>query len=202
MISVLVPSRGRPELLRASLESLGEGDFEILVHLDDDDPELSEYLSIPTTYTIIGKRYGYKGLHHYINTLCRVAYGDWLMLWNDDAVMDTPGWADKLHQPTKPEVINFDHQDDQNLFPLVSRQMYEAMGHFSLSTHNDSWVQDIANEVGIHTYIPGVRVIHLRDGLDDETKRESQSAYATTSPEYNTLASFRKQDANKIRRLL
>ncbi|MEA2309810.1 MAG: hypothetical protein QOI65_2096, partial [Thermoleophilaceae bacterium] len=38
MISVLVPSRGRPGPLARSVESLGGGGVEVLVRVDDDDP--------------------------------------------------------------------------------------------------------------------------------------------------------------------
>lgn len=202
MISVLIPSRGRPELLRESIDSLGVGDFEILVYVDRDDPYLTEYMQVPTTYTLVGKRHGYEGLQHYINDLCKIATGDWLFLWNDDAIMNTPIWWKKVHQPDRPEVINFDSNLINNLFPLVSRQMYEAMGHFSLSPHNDSWVQDIANKLGIHTYVPGVYIYHRRMELDDQTKTESQAAYSTTSPAYEEMWQLRDEDAKKIMEVL
>jgi len=202
MISVLIPSRGRPELLRESIDSLGVGDFEILVYVDRDDPYLTEYMQVPTTYTLVGKRHGYEGLQHYINDLCKIATGDWLFLWNDDAIMNTIGWWQKVHQPDRPEVINFDSNLINNLFPLVSRQMYEAMGHFSLSPHNDSWVQDIANKLGIHTHVPGVEVYHRRMELNDKTKFETQSAYATTSPAYDGMWELRDKDAEKIMEVL
>jgi hypothetical protein len=42
----------------------------------------------------IGK--GYDSLHEYYNELASKATGDWLMLWNDDAVMETEGWDEKI----------------------------------------------------------------------------------------------------------
>lgn len=202
MISVLVPSRNRPTLLRESLSSLGYGDFETLVYIDNDDPSRREYMEVPTTYTLVGKRHGYPGLQHYINELCKLATGDWLFLWNDDALMKTPDWWKKVHETDKPEVINFDANPLNNLFPLVSRQMYEAMEHFSLSPHNDSWVQDIANKLGIHTHVPGVEIYHRRMELNDKTKSETQAAYATTSPAYDGMWELRDKDAEKIMEVL
>ena len=202
MISVLVPSRNRPTLLRESLSSLGYGDFETLVYIDNDDPSRREYMEVPTTYTLVGKRYGYPGLQHYINELCKLATGDWLFLWNDDALMKTPDWWKKVPETDKPEVINFDANPLNNLFPLVSRQMYETLGHFSLSPHNDSWVQDIANQVGIHTHVPGVEIYHRRMELNDKTKFETQAAYATTSPAYDAMWELRDKDAKKIMEVL
>lgn len=202
MISVLVPSRNRPTILRESLSSLGYGDFETLVYIDNDDPSRREYMEVPTTYTLVGKRHGYPGLQHYINELCKLASGDWLFLWNDDALMKTPDWWKKVPETDKPEVINFDANPLNNLFPLVSRQMYETLGHFSLSPHNDSWVQDIANQVGIHTHVPGVEIYHRRMELNDKTKFETQAAYATTSPAYDAMWELRDKDAKKIMEVL
>jgi hypothetical protein len=184
MISVLVPSRRRAVMLAESIRSLGTEDIEILVYVDNDDPQMDGYISLTSDIVtiLIGKRYGYTQLHEYYNTLARLSKGDWLMVWNDDAEMMTPGWTKLLHRPIQPEVINFDTNKQNNLFPLISRQMYQAMGHYSLSAHNDSWVQDIANNLKIHTYIDGVNIKHHRDIIDDDTKAETQAAYATTSP--------------------
>lgn len=183
MISVLVPTRERSAMFYESIKSLGDN-VEILAYVDIDDPQLSGYLSIvqDNLTFVIGKRFTYHKLHEYYNKLARLASGDWLMLWNDDAEMMTPNWTEFLHAPISPEVINFDKNEQNNLFPIISRQMYQAMGHFSLSPHNDSWVQDIANILSIHTYIDGVNIQHHRDIIDDSTKRETQAAYETTSP--------------------
>ena len=92
MISVLVPSRERPELLARSLDSLGEGDLEVLVRVDEDDPRLEGYSRFPGL--IVGPRHGYRRLNHYYNELAERARGDWLLLWNDDSFMETPDWID------------------------------------------------------------------------------------------------------------
>ncbi len=184
MVSVLLPSRNRSAMCEKSIHTLGSKDVEILIYVDYNDPDLASYILLGNDFTtiVIGPRYTYKKLHEYYNLLSKMAKGDWLMLWNDDAEMLTYNWTDKLPAVDKPMVVNFNENPLDNLFPVISRQMYETMGHFSLSPHNDSWVQDIANELGIHTYIPGVQVKHLRDIIEDDTKKETQSAYSETSP--------------------
>src|SRR4051812_35793729 len=92
MVSFVVPSRERPELLRQSIASLGEGDFEVIVRIDDDDPLLGGYLDLDQV--IVGPRHGYGALQNYYDELAAQARGDWLFLWNDDALMRTPDWLD------------------------------------------------------------------------------------------------------------
>lgn len=204
MISVLMPSRARPELAYTSLQSLGEG-IEPLVWVDDDDPELEAYkaLNVPV---IIRPRVGYPNMHGMINYLAKQAKGDWLLLWNDDALMHTPDWISKLPTSThKPQVLNiYNSNPEVNLFPLINRAMYNTMGHYSLSAHCDSWVQDIGNVLGIHTYVPGIDVEHIRDRLNDETKQHSQGAYATTSPLHSgeEMQAAMQVDIDKLKGLL
>lgn len=185
MISVLMPSRGRAEMAGKSLVSLGK-DIEVLMWVDDDDLQLQDYFALQIMgWRVFNKpRVGYPNMHEMVNYLANQATGEWLLLWNDDALMHTPDWQGKLPTPThKPQVLNiYNSNPEVNLFPLINRSMYETMGHFSLSAHCDSWVQDIGNELGIHIYVPSIEVEHLRDRINDETKQHSQGAYATTSP--------------------
>lgn len=201
MISVLLPSRGRPELLKQSIASLGDGNFEVLVWLDDDD---IDYPFIHKVTYFRKKRIGYLRFHEMINFLSKKASGDWLMLWNDDATMLTP-WVDAIlfEDHTEPVVLNFFDPtiSINNLFPIISRPMYEAMGHYSLSAHCDSWVQDIANRIGIHKQVWGIRAYHKRDQINDQTKLESQTAYRETSPKHSSpeLVGLLEEDIKKIR---
>ena len=41
---------------------------------------------------VLFDRLGYKNLHEYMNALWVQASGEWLMLWNDDALMETKDW--------------------------------------------------------------------------------------------------------------
>lgn len=210
MISLLMPSRGRPELLKRSIESLGEGDYEVLVWLDTDDEAdyqpVLDSLMHKNLKVFRRKRVGYKGFHKMINFLAEKSTGDWLMLWNDDAVMQSNNWLGLIHEADKPKigVLNFSPNPLTNLFPAISREMYEIMGHYSLSAHCDSWVQDIANILKIHEHVGGVHIDHIRDQLNDETHQESQAAYEYTSPLHSSpeLEALIKIDIDKIREKL
>src|SRR5690606_13600849 len=147
-------------LARKSLDSLGTGDFEVLVYFDFDDPQRHEY-RLPNVRATEGARYGYDNLHKYYNVLAAQARGQWLMLWNDDAIMTTENWADIIHAPdhTIPQVLTVFHPVN-NLFPIISRPFYETLGHFSLNTHADSWAQQVGERSGTQKYIEGVTIIH------------------------------------------
>lgn len=210
MISVLMPSRGRSDMARESVKSLGNGDFEVLIWVDEDDPQLAEYLALSAhnIQIYVKPRVGYENFHEMINFLADEAGGEWLMLWNDDARMRTDNWTDILQEELwdEPVVLNFfnPYQGILNLFPVISRTLYEAMGHFSLSTHCDTWVEDIANRLDIHIPVYGITAEHIRESVDDETKSETQAVYAVSSPRYfgPELEAKRCEDIEKIKGLL
>lgn len=201
-VSVLLPTRERAQMAKESIESLGGGDFEVLLYVDTDDPQLKAYKSLASdrVKVFVEPRLTYANFHRMVNFLAKKAKGDWLLLFNDDMRIDGD-W--KVPDADKPQVLNFWDPNNMrnNLAPIISRSMYETMGHFSLSTHCDSWVQDIANELGIHVPVPGVRVTHLRESLNDATKSHSQPVYATSSPEYDGLEmmKLRMIDMEKLR---
>lgn len=167
-VSVLVPSRERPELLRRSLRSLGERDIEVLIRVDEDDPSLAAYTELPGVS--VGPRHGYRGLHHYYNELAARATGEWLMIWNDDALMMTAGWTQIIGRYHGKMVVlnpNTNHDNwkiDMNVFPIVPRRMYELLGHISLSLHNDSWLEFVGRGAGIMVRVP-ILVHHDRADL-------------------------------------
>jgi hypothetical protein len=203
MISVLVPSRERPDVLRNSIESLGEGDFEVLVRVDDDDPRLDAYAEIPGV--VRGTPHGYGGLHHYYDELAERARGDWLFLWNDDCIMETRDWIDVVRSfDGKMAVLNprTNHENwdiDMNVFPIFPRKMFELMGHFSLSPHNDSWVEFVARDAGIMFRVP-ISILHDRADLtgnndDDVYARRRLEREQFHAPE---MATARARDADAI----
>lgn len=201
MISLLCPSRQRSTLMKESLASLGKGDYEVLIAIDDDDPEFEYYLELRAGNVRIspGERHSYANLHEYYNRLAAKARGDWIMLWNDDTLMETPGWVDIIAKEdhTIPQVLNVWNERD-NLFPLISRAWYEAVGHFALNTHADSWVQQVAEIDGRWKYVPGIKIKHYGEGLNDTTHTQVRDVVRQTSESYRRLGEQRLEDARKI----
>lgn len=209
MISVLLPSRGRPLSLADSIGSLrvmanDPAALEILVAADPDDPATAKAAeqSRATCWTA-PTRYGYHQLHRYVNHLATLASGEWLLLWNDDARMLTPGW-DRRVEEAEPGVLWSAHNDSPalNIFPIAHRSIIETLGHFSLSPHCDSWAQDVATAVGAHHRIP-VDVLHdrhdLTGGHNDQTFRDAQAGYRTADYHSSEMVALRRRDIEVLK---
>lgn len=206
MISVLMPSRSRVELARKAIESLGKGDFEVLICIDYDDPQIEEYkkLCSPFVRLFMEPRHGYENLHKYYNRLSKEAKGDWLLLFNDDATMETENWTKMVDgfNPKEPVVLNIFHEID-NLFPLISRKFYEILGHYSLNTHADSWVQQVGERSGTQHYVEGYKIIHLKP-TDETGQASTHTAVSNTGPQFSSpqMQQLINQDAETIKQYI
>lgn len=197
LISVIIPSRGRPEGLLQSLKSLqrrasGRVRVEYLVKLDHDDwgsiawlPELRDCKVL-----LSDKRAGYADLHYFVNDLARLARGKWVWLLNDDSEVLTDGW-DEIIAGRDAEsiwVLGCDDGDPTcNLFPIVTKKMIEVLGHFSMSAHNDTYVEKISEALGRAVEVP-IQVKHNRTDMRDETYLNSNAAYAHTRKLFKSKA--------------
>ena len=109
IISIILPTRGRVTsgALEKSLLSLLDtakhpGRIEIMLGVDEDDQESLDWLEnkgkeFVAPYNCglkakVFKPLGYKQLHIYVNLLSHSSSGEWLFLWNDDALMQTQDW--------------------------------------------------------------------------------------------------------------
>ena len=108
-ISVLLATRGRTTMLSDSIDSLmtnvsDSENVEIMLGIDNDDQDTLDFVQsedfqnkMQDEYNVdiqavLFDRLGYKNLHQYMNQLWGQASGEWLLLWNDDAIMQTKDW--------------------------------------------------------------------------------------------------------------
>lgn len=136
-ISLLLPTRGRPLLLKRLFQSIIEhtaerGDLEIILYLDEDDYE-SHGIENPGLHII--KNIGPRSTMGAYNTKCfERSSGDIIMLMNDDLVFLTPGWDNiiKDFALTIPDDIFLAYPDDMegaknSTFPILSRKACEIL---------------------------------------------------------------------------
>lgn len=181
--SFLLPTRERVDLCKESLCSLldrcrSKTSFEVLFAFDDDDdasqkalPAFCDEKGIQYQ-TLVTKRYGYAKLHAYVNELSKIAKGDRLWLWNDDALMETDGWDEimaKLVTMYPHHVWDFKTNWFRFTFPLVPKKYVDCLGHYSLNPHNDTWMMLIFQEMlQLAAVTSDISVFHNRG--DEENK--------------------------------
>jgi hypothetical protein len=211
-VSVLLPSRGRTRSLRRSVESLRSSAshpdrLSFLVAFDDDDVETGNTANDIGAQPLSFVRVGYSNLHLYYNKLAEFSTGDWLFLWNDDAVMETTGWDSVFggYDPQVPAVLSPSSTGVEHrmcCFPAMSRCLYLCLGHMSLSCHVDSWLQDLAMSLGILHRLP-VHIFHDRfdftGGHNDQTYAESSAGYRTSEFYSSDMQSLLQLDISKVR---
>lgn len=167
MISVLIPSRGRPERLARSLKSLRENaeghEVRFIVRLDEDDAHLYSDVSADV---IVGPANGYGRLNECYNEMAAAAPGGWLWLWNDDCVVKTRGW-DRIIEEQERRVVTVLNPGATTLvgifsayFPVIPKRWVDLVGHWSLHTCNDSWVESIGRRLRRMVDLPQIVVEH------------------------------------------
>lgn len=96
-ISIIVPSRGRPDklerLIDSALETMRSKNLEVMAYIDNNDPELEKYKALeakqPKLRLIVDKESTVVWAN---NVLCENSTGDCVMPMGDDAVFSTYTW--------------------------------------------------------------------------------------------------------------
>ena len=223
-ITVLLPTRGRPELLKRSIESLIDkasdpSQIELMLGIDEDDQATTEYIKDNIAPYLqdkgvearanIFKPLGYENLHTYVNTLAGNGQGEWLFFWNDDGIMTTEGWDEVIDSYTGQFKL-LAPRDNHNghpyaIFPIVPRDWYILIGHLSQNAQNDAWLSHIAYMLDIFERID-VEFIHDRADItgnnNDETFRNRKYMEGNPSDPrdfgHNDMQNARVATAHKI----
>jgi glycosyltransferase involved in cell wall biosynthesis len=221
-ISILLPTRGRTDLLKRSLLSLVDhvsdvSNIEILLAFDNDDvgsyeffqehiaPELDDRECL---YSALGfERLGYIRLNEYLNALARHAQGDWFFFWGDDAVMRSDDWDLHIIEVDKFRILRIPthNQHPYAILPIIPRTWFDLFGYISAHQLTDSWVSQIAYMLDIMHNID-VDVLHDRFDItgnnnDDTWKNRPMLEGRPEDPrDFNnvTWRKHRTNDAAKI----
>ena len=221
MISILCPTRNRPQNLIRLVDSLVSTvsdiqNVELLVYIDDDDqesiPALSAIAERVNTNAVQGNKL--IGSQMY-NELVKMAKGDIIMFAADDIVFGTPKWDVIVQQ-------EFDKFEDKILFVygedgfqhgrigthgFIHRHWVELLGYVLppklASAYTDEWVTELADRAGRRCYMPNLVVEHMHPAVgkapNDETYTKRIEVAGNIGEYYKTLEPDRVRDAETLK---
>lgn len=167
-LSVILPSRGRLDGLMRAIGSFHHPEVEIIVRIDRDDNDYAyccgEIYLQPNVRLVVGDRLGgYKDLYLMSNECAKLATGDFLMVFNDDAWVDEDVVTPLKALDPKKRLVLFprvewpiDKESDAYKefakrprldFPIISRATYEAIGTFMPMPVSDWFWEEAVRKV-------------------------------------------------------
>lgn len=172
MISLLLPTRQRPQQLRRLVESLNATKrtelIELITYVDDDDDTYDDlYLDI-SWHRVNGPRYhdGIVNLSAKWNACYDYACGDILMHCGDDIVFRTEAWDFEVRLAFDSFADNiafvwgrdgYSDGKDFGTHGFIHRAWVDTVGYFVppyfVSDYNDTFLNDVAKAIGRHHYI-------------------------------------------------
>jgi hypothetical protein len=216
LISILLPSRGRPDQLARLIQSAHDtaDNFEFVIRLDEDDPTLSQYRHLEDGMVRIftGAR---DVLSKYWNECYDQSHGDILMHCGDDIIFRTGGWDEKVQQAFDEEADPywFVHGDDGywghnfGTHGFLHREWAETVGYFVppyfSSDYNDTWLNDVANQIHRRKYVD-ILTEHMHPNFGkgplDQTHIDRLERHRSDNVDqlYAGMATQRQQDAQLL----
>lgn len=221
MISILVPTRGRPgqfeRMVRSALDLAEDpAGIQVVAYRDRDDKET--YPSIPGVKYIVGDRIV---LSEMWNACHAQAKGPIFMHAGDDIVFQTIHWDKKIRDTFElyPDRIVFVHGDDGHwddrfgTHGFIHENWVNTVGYFVppfyVSDYNDTHLNDIANALGRRRFVD-IKTEHMhymfnkgpldqthKDRLERHRVHEPQKLY--TSPE---RIAGREEDIRKLQNFI
>ena len=195
-LSLIVPTRGRTERLRAFLDSLRStadraAEVEVVLVVDEDDPETIAFrhsgVALRTVVVPPGLSMGALNSRGYA-----AATGDYLMLCNDDVVVRTRGWDSRLRAVfgSFPDGVVLAHVNDGTfkeslcVFPCVSRRYAEFAGGICPEDYRRYRIDDhIYNVFNLLALLGEYRIQYLPDVLFEHQNYAASVAGRTYVPD-------------------
>jgi glycosyltransferase involved in cell wall biosynthesis len=223
MISLLLPSRKRSEVLRRMVKSVRDtatNEVEIVVRFDDDDLASADE-SPKEVIALVGPRI--RNITQCWNECFDMCRGDIVAQANDDIVFTTPGWDVMVEKafaevPDKILLVHgddiFGHRGNFGPHPFVHRRWVEALGYFIppyfCSDFGDAWPNELADRIGRRRFVPfTIEHRHFSHGfpeMEDETTKDRLSRHAEDDPDsiYYSQEKMaeRARDAQKLAALM
>lgn len=220
-ISVLCPTRGRPEnVRRLAATALGSatGVIELVLYADDDAPGSvpQDVAVMPWVKVVTGPRIVMSDMW---NRCWERASADVFMQCGDDVAFRTHGWDQIVLEEFArwPDRIVFAHGDDGLREPeygthgFLHRNWTDAVGYFTppwfSCDYSDTWLNELAGRVGRGVRVP-ILTEHMHPnagkGPWDQTHEERaiRGAKDRVKDLYEAMQDRREADAEKLRAVM
>lgn len=227
MISVLIPSRGRPSSLLRTIDSARKtlynpAGVEFVVYLDEDDA--NSYRGLPAEIGqvtwVVGPRIV---LSNTWNKCAEAAKGEIFCQGNDDLIFRTRDWDRLVNLAIGriPDRICMVHGNDGSEHPsgcgyfgphpFVHRKWYDTLGYFTApffsSDFADTWTNDLANAINRRYPLP-IMIEHMHfwlgKAVEDKTTKDRLQRHSDDLVEqlYADLVPLRRFDIEKLRAVM
>jgi hypothetical protein len=181
-IELLLATRGRTSALLTSVKSVFEladnpSRCKLFFAFDRDDTVGQEFFKQEIQPWLDQNQYpytamlfdpmGYACLNVYNNKMASFGSAPWLVIWNDDAIMQTQGWdTEILKYRNEFKLLAFHTHNDHpySIFPILPRKWFDLLGYMSPHQAQDAWLSQQAYMLDIFERIP-VWVEHDRYDL-------------------------------------
>jgi glycosyltransferase involved in cell wall biosynthesis len=217
MISILMPSRRRPEFVKRAIGSIvdtvsNSANVELILRVDQDDQ--SNYMGcfdgIPKSKIVI-RETTFPDMGKLWNEAFSFCIGDIVQMGADDIFYHTPDWdlmVEEEFRKCEDKILlvwgkDGGHNNLLSTHGFVSRKWVETVGYFSppygMVYGNDDWVFLIARELGRQKYLPDMFIEHQREGIG--TRRLRQFKQLSTDQVYSEWGRLLRQKAvDKLRK--
>ena len=220
LVSIIIPTRLRVHLIEKALNSIIEtvnirDRIEVLIRFDDDDMDsIVKFLQLKVLQQLdvrvfVGPRHRYLHLNDYFNELCKYSIGDFIFAIADDCVIKTMHWDNLIEAFSDQAVVLRSNvqgvnSDVINACPILSRKVYNILGHFAPTTasHGDNYIRAYGKAVGIERPV-NILIEHCWPE-EDEVMRDRDEDVKISSPKYNSseIQTQLQQDIIKLKEAL
>lgn len=222
VVSVLVPTRNRPDNVRRLVESAhatAGGVVQFVFYVDDDDPQRGQVqeLASTTVRVVEGPRVV---LSECWNRCAEVATADILMHCGDDIVFRTPNWDKHVaaaFDGIRDRIALVHGRDGVHDAALathgfIHRRWMETVGYmvppFFASDFNDLWLTEVADALGRRIFLPEVYTEHMHPAVGkgelDQTHQERLERHRVENCDqiWTDTAPLRAIDVEKLRAVM
>ena len=182
---------------------MAEGQIEVLVYVDEDDPLKNEYRDV-----IIGKPlHSGKAMRHLVD----IAKGDILFFGCDDFEWKTRFW-NTIFEETMPShglsvscPSDLPNGKNKSMSPAFTKRFVEEIGYWDERFQHfgpDTWMIDVARRAGTLIFVKNVHISHAKVG-DATYKRARENNDGSNAMKIlNETVDKRQKMADKIKTLV